>query len=167
MSVDSDVTEILPLAATEIQLALRVFDGHLCEWLAEALDAAWARLPAADRCELAQFWINNPDSKFSKVPSPCIMAWHSPKNMSLGVNKAGVAIYYDPVHLDRVRQDAHGAELLATAIAHELAHSLHIARRRHVGKPDLLVEDEVDAMVAEWGFSGDVRKWIAEHLHVA
>lgn len=75
-------------------------------------------------------------------------------------------MYFDPVLLQLVLATKDGNELVAATIAHELAHSLHIARGLHVNKHTDQVEAEVDAITINWGFSGGVRGWIEEHLRV-
>lgn len=164
---DARFTKVVPLRAEEIPLSLRALDSHECDLIADAFNEAWSRIPAADRAELVAFWGSNPESGTSGVVAPCIMSWHpGPHATSLGVNRAGVSMYFDPVILKLVRADANGQELVATAIAHELAHSLHIARGHHLKKTMDQVESEVDAMTANWGFTGDVRRWIDEHFRV-
>ncbi|MBS0196234.1 MAG: hypothetical protein JSR77_05700 [Planctomycetes bacterium] len=164
---DARFTKVVPLRAEEIPLSLRALDGHECDFIADAFNEAWSRIPAHDRAALAAFWRATPESGTSGVASPCVMSWHPGSHgTSLGVNSAGVSMYFDPVILRLVRADANGQELVTTAIAHELAHSLHIARGLHLKKTMDQVESEIDEMTASWGFTGDVRRWIDEHFRV-
>lgn len=124
-------------------------------------------MPQEARHELAAFWKANPENSMTGVASPCIMSWFPGDHAtSLAVNQDGVAIYFNPVILRMVNDDSDGEELVATTIAHELAHSLHISRSLHIKKQVDDVEAEVDAMIVEWGFSGDVRRWIEEHFRM-
>lgn len=162
---DSRFTKIIPLDAEEHPLSLRSLGPHECDWIATAFNKVWLRLPQQARNELAAFWKANPKNATSGVDSPCIMSWTpGAQATSLAANHAGVSMYFDPVILKLVLEDPNGEELVATTIAHELAHSLHISRSLHIKKQVDDVEAEVDAMIVEWGFSGDVRRWIEEHF---